>query len=120
MDVFLIPLGGDRYELYCEAPVEEPESDVEPPKSGLIARLKHQFSTVLATAEQARHRRASQPPEEYEEPTGVIGRMKARALAWLADRIAEQEKVSPVTVRTLGVHQRVDHTREAVVVGRSV
>ena len=90
MDVFLIPLGGDRYELYCEAPVEEPDSDAEPPKSGLIARLKHQFTTVLATAEQARHRRASQPPEEHEEPTGIIGRLKARSLAWLADRIAEQ------------------------------
>jgi hypothetical protein len=90
MDVFLIPLGGDRYELYCEAPVEEPESDAEAPKSGLIARLKHQFTTVLATAEQARNRRASLPIEEHEEPKGVIGRMKARALAWLADRIAEQ------------------------------
>jgi hypothetical protein len=89
MDVFLIPLGGDRYELYCEAPVEA-ESDAEPPKSGFIARLKHQFSLVLATAEQARNRRASRPPEEHEEPTGIIGRIKARSLAWLADRIAEQ------------------------------
>ena len=42
---------------------------------GLIARIKHQFSTVLATAEQARHRRASQPIEEHEEPTGIIGRI---------------------------------------------
>ena len=90
MDVFLIPLGGDRYELYCEAPAEEPESVTEPPKGGLLARIKHQFSTVLATAEQARHRRASQPPEEHEEPTGIIGRIKARSLAWIADRIAEQ------------------------------
>ena len=90
MDVFLIPLGGDRYELYCEAPDEEPESDAEPPKSGLIARLKHQFTTVLAHAEQARNRRASLPPEEYEEPKGIIGRLKARTLAWIADRIAEQ------------------------------
>jgi hypothetical protein len=90
MDVFLIPLGGDRYELYCEAPAEEPESVAELPKSGLIARIKHQFSTVLATAEQARHRRASQPIEEHEEPTGIIGRIKARSLAWIADRIAEQ------------------------------
>jgi hypothetical protein len=90
MDVFLIPFGGDRIELYCEAPVEEPESDAAPPKSGLIARLKHQFSTVLATAEQARNRRASLPLDEHEEPKGIIGRMKARALAWLADRIAEQ------------------------------
>jgi len=90
MDVFLIPLGGDRYELYCEAPAEEPEAETEPPKGGLIARLKHQFSTVLAHAEQARNRRASRPPEEHEEPTGIVGRIKARSLAWIADRIAEQ------------------------------
>ena len=89
MDVFLIPLGGDRYELYCEAP-DEPESDAEPAKSGLFARLKQQFSTVLATAEQARNRRASLPPEEHEEPKGMMGRIKARSLAWIADRIAEQ------------------------------
>lgn len=89
MDVFLIPLGGDRYELYCEAPDEEPESDAEP-KSGLIARLKHQFSTVLAHAEAARNRRASRPHEEHDESTGIIGRLKARSLAWIADRIAEQ------------------------------
>lgn len=90
MDVFLIPLGGDRYELYCEAPAEEPESDTEPPKSGLIARLKHQFSTVLAHAEAARNRRASRPHEEHDEPKGIVGRIKARSLAWIADRIAEQ------------------------------
>ncbi len=45
---------------------------------------------MLATAEAARHRRASQPIEEHEEPTGIIGRIKARSLAWIADRIAEQ------------------------------
>jgi hypothetical protein len=90
MDVFLIPLGGDRYELYCEAPVEDPELGAEAPKRGLIGRIRQQFSTVLATAEQARNRRASLPPEEHEEPKGMIARIKARALAWLADRIAEQ------------------------------
>jgi hypothetical protein len=112
MDVFLIPLGGDRYELYCEAPVE-PESDAEPPKSGLIARLKHQFSTVLATAEQARHRRASQPPEEREEPTGMVARMKARALAWLADRIAEQRLLWHLRHQTeVALHHPTDMAAE--------
>ena len=27
MDVFVIPIGPDRYELYCEAPVEAPQPD---------------------------------------------------------------------------------------------
>ena len=90
MDVFLIPLGGDRYELYCEAPAEEPESAAEPPTKGLIAKIKHQFHVVLAAAEQARNRRASRPLEEHEEPKGIVGRIKARSLAWIADRIAEQ------------------------------
>jgi hypothetical protein len=87
MDVFLIPLGGDRYELYCEAPVDETEPDPDPSQRGLFARLKLQFSQVLAASEHARNRRASR---EEDEPTGFFARVKARALAWVADAIAEQ------------------------------
>jgi Mitochondrial K+-H+ exchange-related len=92
MDVFLIPLGGDRYELYCEAPPDETEPDQDAPAGGLIARLKYRFAQVHAAAERARHRRAAppQPDADDDEPKGVIGRAKARALAWIADAIAEQ------------------------------
>jgi hypothetical protein len=90
MDVFLIPLGGDRYELYCEAP-DETEPSQEPPTSGIIARIKYQFALVYAAAERSRHRRAAPPGEHDEEaPTGLVARAKARALAWIADAIAEQ------------------------------
>ena len=88
MDVFLIPLGGDRYELYCEAPADESEQESEAPTSGVIARLKYRFAQVSAAAERARKRRASQAEED--QPTGLVARSKAYVLAWLADTIAEQ------------------------------
>jgi hypothetical protein len=88
MDVFLIPLGGDRYELYCEAPADETEQEAEAPTSGVIARLKYRFAQVSAAAERARKRRASQADDD--PATGIIGRTKAYLLAWLADTIAEQ------------------------------
>jgi hypothetical protein len=42
MDVFVIPVGADRYELYCEQPVagEEP---IEPETTGWIGRLRRKF-----------------------------------------------------------------------------
>lgn len=89
MELFLIPLGADRYELYCEPPATVEEGDdPNAPRAGLFARLRRQFSQVLAVAEHDRNRRAAHPGEPA--PTGVIARLKARALAWLADAIAEQ------------------------------
>lgn len=89
MDVFLIPLGGDRYELYCEAAPDEsePEQGAGQTPGGLFARLKHRFSQVSAAAERHRNRRASQ---DEPEATGLLARAKGRALAWIADAIAEQ------------------------------
>ena len=45
---------------------------------------------MLAHAEQARNRRLHARPEEHDEPKGIVGVIKARSLAWIADRIAEQ------------------------------
>jgi hypothetical protein len=88
MDVFLIPLGGDRYELYCEAPLADTEPEQGAPQAGLIARLRYQFAQVYAAAERTRNRRASR--HEDDAPAGMLARAKARALAWIADAIAEQ------------------------------
>jgi hypothetical protein len=88
MDVFLIPLGENRYELYCEAPVDEIGTDQEPPR-GLFARLKSRFTQMLAAAERARNRGGS-IAEDERPPTGALARAKAYVLAWVADAIAEQ------------------------------
>jgi hypothetical protein len=82
MDVFVIPVSADRYELYCEQPVagEEP---IEPETRGWLGRLRRKFGGLIRAAEQ--HRRA-----EDDAPRSWVGQVRDRAMAWVAERIAEQ------------------------------
>ena len=48
MDVFVIPIGLDRYELYCETSVEAPSLD--PAATGFVARIRHRFAVMLCGA----------------------------------------------------------------------
>jgi hypothetical protein len=84
MDVYLVPIGRERYELYCEVP-DDPEEAEEARPSGFIAGLKQRFRAMIAEAE--RERRRAHPPEEHR---GVFGRARARTLRWVAESIAEQ------------------------------
>ena len=96
MDVFVIPVARDRYELYCETgtDADEIEQPVEPPESstgwgrwkpGAVAtRLRARFSQMLKAAEQRRHQ------DRDEQPQGWLARTQDRMLAWIAERIAEQ------------------------------
>jgi hypothetical protein len=83
MDVYLVPVGADRYELYCEVP-DEPSDSVEAP-SGYFRRLAHRFRQMIADAE--RERRHGAPPAP---PRGWTGRLRARTMRWVAESIAEQ------------------------------
>jgi len=84
MDVYLVPIGQDRYELYCEVPDEpEPSPDEEP--AGFFRRMKQRFSTMLAEAERERRRSHAEEPAR-----GALGRIKARTLRYVAESIAEQ------------------------------
>ena len=84
MDVFVIPVGSDRYELYCEAAVEAPPQPAESSK-GIFGRLRYQFAVMLHQAEE-RRRGGSQPSRQ----TTRIGRFQEWIMAWVAERIAEQ------------------------------
>src|SRR5262245_56133107 len=84
MDVFVIPVGADRYELYCEQPVAGDEP-IEPETRGWIGRLRHKFGNLVRAAEQHQHRRPS-----HDSPRSLVGRVQDRAMAWAAERIAEQ------------------------------
>lgn len=93
MDVFLVPVGREAYELYCEH-VDEPEAPViAPPATGirrfdpryLFARLKQRFHQVLVEAERERRRENAASPD-----TGWFQRAKRRMMRWVADSIAEQ------------------------------
>lgn len=84
MDVFLVPLGRDHHELYCEVPdeAEVPEPESAP---GYFRRLVRRFREMLAEAE--RERRA---PHAARAATGWAGRLKGRTMRWVAESIAEQ------------------------------
>ena len=96
MDVFLVPVGRDAYELYCEH-VDEPEETVvadEPPPTSFFGRMKHRFSPhrlkvrfteMLAEAERERRRGAA-----INTDGSWFHRLKRRMMRWVAESIAEQ------------------------------
>jgi len=87
MDVFLVPVSPDRYELYCEEP-DEPEApaDDDSPRPGFFRRMALRFRETLAEAERARR----QDPEPGAARPSFLARAKARTLRWVAESIAEQ------------------------------
>jgi hypothetical protein len=93
MEVFVIPIGRDRYELYCEPASDAPPD--QPVGSGLIARLKHRIATFIHEAEQRRHATPHDHP-----PKGYLGRMQDQMLGWAAERIAEQRLLWNLRGRT--------------------
>jgi hypothetical protein len=82
VDVYVIPIGRDRYELYCETstalfdPEEAPDT--------FAGRWRQRVSTMLRTAEERRQQGPS-----TSKPT-FAARTQDRAMAWVAERIAEQ------------------------------
>jgi Mitochondrial K+-H+ exchange-related len=91
MDVYLVPTGPDRNDLYCEvsddpAPEGSDEGVDEAPK-GFFRRLRERFRTMLAEAErERRHGRSA----ESAEHKGWMARTQARIMCWVAESIAEQ------------------------------
>ncbi len=109
MDVFVIPIERDRYELYCEDPVFaanmrsplRPSADTSSPDAGpgtqgppdgfshrwrlFIARWRDWFMSLLKAAEHRQYH-----PDTSDEPRGWLGRAQDRMLGWVVERIAEQ------------------------------
>ena len=80
----MVPIGPDRYELYCEA-ATDPELSADPPPTGIFGRLRHKFSVMLHAAEERRHEHADAAPDH-----SWLARLQNRIMAWVAERIAEQ------------------------------
>jgi hypothetical protein len=88
MDVFLVPLGTERHELYCEPSEDDAAvAGTDAPAPGFFARMRRRFSEMMHAAEVARARRArgeDDPIDTWWERT------RARVLAKVADAVAEQ------------------------------
>ena len=85
MDVYLVPVGEERYEPYCEIPDDDVEEGVAEPPEGFFRRLVHRFKDMIAEAE--RERRHGSP---VAASRGWLARVRARTLRWVAESIAEQ------------------------------
>jgi hypothetical protein len=82
MDVYVVPVSGNRYELYCEA-ASEPETGEGEASVGFIGRLRLRFSEMVRAAEE-------ENPDEPPQPGGWLARLQRWSLGWVAQRIAEQ------------------------------
>jgi hypothetical protein len=113
MDVFVVPVGPDKYELYCETS-SEGEVTPEPQPEGLLGKLRHRFSAMLKAAEERQHRHGR---EREDEPLSWAGKIQERTLAWVAERIAEQRLLWNLRKQTTAeaVHPQ-DMTFEQVMV----
>ncbi len=95
MDVYLVPVGPQRFELYCE-PAAEPAPE-RPDQAASLRNWLHdrwttlhdQFTAVLAAIEREQDRFPS-TPAAASESAGLVRRLRVRGLRWIAERIAEQ------------------------------
>src|SRR4029078_10224616 len=83
MDVYLVPIGREHYELYCEVP-DEPDEPAEESSAGFVTRMKQRFTALLAEGE----REPARGP--VEEQQGAFARARAHTLRYIAESIAEQ------------------------------
>ena len=84
MDVFLLPVAADRYELYCEEHADHAVA-ADAPK-GFVGKATHRFREQLAEAE----REGRRPTPSDAPRRSWSARLKARMLRWVAESMAEQ------------------------------
>jgi hypothetical protein len=88
MDVYLIPVAADRYEMYCEHVAEESSLEPEAPAgTGRLAAIFHRLKVAVARVEQEQQSGQAAP---IEEGGGWRERLKRRMLCWIAEKVAEQ------------------------------
>src|SRR5437867_1933445 len=83
MDIFLVPVGPDRHELYCEAPIEPVAGSTRDGPSSWMRRKMDRFRQLLAEAE---HERRLRERGEAEASRGVWRWVMRK----IAESIAEQ------------------------------
>jgi hypothetical protein len=89
MEVFLVPAGDGRYELYCEV-AEPPTVDAGKARVGFVRRIVDRFRELLATAEREYREHQAERGAAAGEPKTHTRRIRDRTLRWMAESIAEQ------------------------------
>ena len=86
MEVFLVPAGETRYELYCELG----QSD-QPRHTGFVGRMRRRFREVLAgEQEERRDRRAGRRAGAADRPDGWMARVRSGFVRGMAEWVADQ------------------------------
>ena len=86
MKVYLVPLGGDRYELYCEIADGSDPDDGDAP--GFLKRWYADFRRTLRAAEVGRRR--VRPSSDTSLGRRWLRAARDRTIRWMAESIAEQ------------------------------
>ena len=86
MDIFLVPLGHNRFEPYFE-PVDDDSDAAEAGGVGFFAGLRAKFARMVRDAEERRHQRHA---HDSPETAGLLTRLQRRMMSWIAERVAEQ------------------------------
>jgi len=84
-----VPVGGARYELYCEIVPEAPVAPDAAPR-GIWQRIVERFRAVLDAVEREEQRREGAVPSDRAPAQGLGARVRRAVLRWMAERIAEQ------------------------------
>jgi Mitochondrial K+-H+ exchange-related len=93
MRVFLIPVGPDRYDLYCEMPAEDALADQSDRKGGVFSRLAARVRRGIQSLERRQD-------EAGEQSRGLWQRVVARFGRLIAEAIAEQRLLWHLRNRT--------------------
>jgi hypothetical protein len=86
VDVYLVPIGRGRFELYCE-PGDEPQRPEADAATGFWRRWADRFAAVLAAVERE-HEAVSH--KDAPAPRGAWARLRVRLISWTAEKVAEQ------------------------------
>ena len=110
LEVFLIPVGGGRYQPYCE-PIESDPGVDDGGDQGLWRRLVTRFKATLADAEAERRKAArgeARPPADT-----WFGRTRDRVLRHVAEHVAEKRLLWHLRRETCAVLHHPDHLTAA-------
>ena len=87
IDIYLVPVGSDGYELYCEVDEHAPLPAARE-GSALRQRLSRAFQQALAWLEDERRKRHEHASSHVNRTWAQ--RLRDRMVAWMAERVAEQ------------------------------